>query len=36
MFSSSPKSPKSPVQTDQSVADWMLNWSSRVEAEPPK
>jgi len=34
--SPSPKSPKSPVQTDQNVADWMLYWSSRVEAEPPK
>ncbi|CAF2334578.1 unnamed protein product [Rotaria sp. Silwood2] len=34
--SSSPKSPKSPVQTDRNVADWMLYWSSRIEAEPPK
>ena len=34
--SSSPKTPKSPLETDQNVANWMLYWSSRVEAEPPK
>jgi hypothetical protein len=34
--SPSPKSPKSPIETDQNVANWMLYWSSRVEAEPPK
>jgi hypothetical protein len=30
--SSSPKTPKSPIQT----ADWISYWSSRIEAEPPK
>ncbi|CAF1517362.1 unnamed protein product, partial [Didymodactylos carnosus] len=37
--SSSPKSPKSLSPTDQTnrnVAEWMMSWSSRVEAEPPK
>ncbi|CAF0824748.1 unnamed protein product [Didymodactylos carnosus] len=37
--SSSPKSPKSPPPTDHAnrkFNDWMMNWASRVEAEPPK
>lgn len=35
IFSPSPKSPKSPIQTDQNVANWML-YLSRIESEPPK
>ncbi|CAF1151616.1 unnamed protein product [Rotaria sordida] len=30
--SSSPKTPKSPIQT----TTWLSSWSSRIEAEPPK